>query len=92
MTTKGKLKLLGALGLTVLLGYGGYRAADAALPYTAAGARQVENEGRDWAQKLSYNVVGVTGRNDEPDGDGYVSVVVNVKSDAGEERIEPPVS
>jgi hypothetical protein len=56
--------------------------------YSSAGKAKVELQARTWATDLGYKVVGIAARNDDTDGDGYVSVTINViKSSGAEERM-----
>lgn len=56
--------------------------------YSATGKAKVELQARTWATDLGYKVIGIAARNDDTDGDGYVSVTINVvKSSGTEERM-----
>ena len=55
--------------------------------YSPAGKAKVEHQAREWANDLGYKVIGVAARNDDSDGDGYVSVTVNVAKPSGGEEL-----
>lgn len=57
--------------------------------YSSAGKAKVERQAREWATDLGYKVIGVAARNDDSDGDGYVSVTVNVAKPSGGEVLIP---